>query len=616
MTRIRSLYIAAILGAALWLWFAGSRPARADDDVQVSAAISDDETDVGQSVDYTITVNGAADASVPENIDVQGLNITYVGPNTQTQISFGTGFGSGGHIERSVVHTYSVVAQQPGEYTIPAQQVVVDGVTYKTHPVDLRVGGSATAGGGDANGPLYYAEFVVPRNTAYIGEALPVEVKFYLDARIRGQLEEQPEITAAGCTVQKVTKPAQSQVMRDGKQYIVLTYKTAVTAATAGKVSVGPVTMQLLAQLPQAGHRRHMGGPFDDPMFQNPFFDDAFQAMSPPQQIKVQGDAVDLTIRPLPAEGQPASFAGAVGNFTLSSTVKPKMVEAGDPLTITATISGQGDFDRVTAPELADPTGWKTYPPSSKVQPDDDVGISGSKTFQLAAIPETQKTESPSLVWSYFDPDRQQYVTLTAKGEPIKIEGQLQTAAPVIAQQPAAAAAPTPAQSGPDISYIRADSAGWGKTFAPLYTSPVFWAAQGAPLAALLAFAGVQVARKRAADEAARRRDQWRRARDAEFAAMNRRDIPESDLYQAAARVLRLDAAIQTGRAPELIDPSEVASVRVLDGATAERVREIFDRQAEVLYAGASGSRAAASAQSRIELLETLKGYENAKPVE
>ena len=36
------------------------------------------------------------------------------GPNTQTQINFGTGFGSGSHIQRSVVHTYSVVPQRPG----------------------------------------------------------------------------------------------------------------------------------------------------------------------------------------------------------------------------------------------------------------------------------------------------------------------------------------------------------------------------------------------------------------------------------------------------------------------------------------------------------------------
>ena len=98
----------------------------------------------GQSVDFTITVNGATDASVPQNIDVDGLTITYEGPNSQTQISFGTGFGSGSHIQRSVIHTYSVVAQRAGDFVIPAQQVMVDGKTYTTQPVNLKVGGTAS----------------------------------------------------------------------------------------------------------------------------------------------------------------------------------------------------------------------------------------------------------------------------------------------------------------------------------------------------------------------------------------------------------------------------------------------------------------------------------------
>jgi hypothetical protein len=95
---------------------------------------------------------------------------------------------------------------------------------------------------------------------------------------------------------------------------------------------------------------------------------------------------------------------------------------------------------------------------------------------------------------------------------------------------------------------------------------------------------------------------------------MQRRDVPESELYQAAARALRLETAIQTGRAPDTLDGDEVANARDLDEATAERVRRLFDLQAEVLYAGASAGRAAASAQSRLDLLETVKGYENAKP--
>ena len=118
----------------------------------------------------------------------------------------------------------------------------------------------------------------------------------------------------------------------------------------------------------------------------------AFQTDEPAAADHDSRRACRFEVKPLPADGQPRSFAGAVGNFTHDATsVKPTMVEAGDPVTITAKITGRGDFDRVTAPQMTDPTGWKTYPPSGSSQADDDVGISGVKTFQMAAIPETKK---------------------------------------------------------------------------------------------------------------------------------------------------------------------------------------------------------------------------------
>jgi hypothetical protein len=614
-----------LLAALLCLCLAGGAVARADDDIRVSAAVSESEADVGQSVDFTITVDGATDASVPQNIDVDGLTITYEGPNSQTQISFGTGFGSGSHIQRSVTHTYSVVPQRSGDFVIPAAQVVVDGKTYTTQAVNLKVGGTASAssaGGGtsggagqqnaDGSNKLYYAELVLPRDTAYIGEALPFEIRLFVDTRVRAQLEEMPEITAEGCTVQKTTKPQQSQVSRNGQEYVMVTYKSAVTAAKAGTLTLGPVTVQAEAQLPQRRPRRS-GGPFDDPFFQNPFFDDAFSMMSPPQQITIRGEPVELTSLPLPAEGQPRSFGGAVGNFTMTTSIKPSMVESGDPITVTANITGRGDFDRVTAPLISDPDGWRTYPPSSKFEADDDVGISGTKTFEMAAIPLTQKKASPALEWSYFDPINERYVTLTEKGWPIKIEGAIQaTATPAVAA--VAQPTPTPSQATPDILYIRADSTGWGRTFEPLYANRIFWEAQGAPLLALLAFVGFQVARKRAADERARLHAQLRREKDAALEAMRRRDVPESELYQAAARALRLEAAIQTGRTPDTLDGTEVAKARALDPEMATRVRQVFDRQAEAMYAGTSDGRRAASSEEKVNVLEIVKGYENAKP--
>ena len=108
-----------------------------------------------------------------------------------------------------------------------------------------------------------------------------------------------------------------------------------------------------------------------------------------------------------------------------------------------------------------------------------------------------------------------------------------------------------------------------GETFEPLYANRMFWEAQGVPLLALLAFVGLQVARKRAADEEARRRDQWRKEKDAELATMQRRRC-------AGERALRGRGA---GAAAGGGDAELGASPDTLDGAGSRGMRVCWTRR-------------------------------------
>src|ERR1700679_2660026 len=106
--------------------------------------------------------------------------------------------------------------------------------------------------------------------------------------------------------------------------------------------------------------------------------------------MKATPKAVELTVKPLPVAGRPADFAGAVGNFELSADGSPKRVKMGDPVTMKIKVSGQGNFDRVTAPVLKEPDGWRSYPPSNTFQGDDDIATRGTKIFEMAVIPEVK----------------------------------------------------------------------------------------------------------------------------------------------------------------------------------------------------------------------------------
>ena len=88
---------------------------------------------------------------------------------------------------------------------------------------------------------LVFAELIVPKKTAYVGEIVPVQIRMGFDPRVRPRLIEPPEITGQGFTAQKLQESGQTSETINGRPYDVVTYKTAIAAARAGKFEVGPV---------------------------------------------------------------------------------------------------------------------------------------------------------------------------------------------------------------------------------------------------------------------------------------------------------------------------------------------------------------------------------------
>src|SRR5262249_14541649 len=217
----------------------------------------------------------------------------------------------------------------------------------------------------------------------------------------------------------------------------------------------------------------------DDP-FSDPFFSNPFAQIGERREVEIRSEPVQLDVKPLPPNA-PSSFSGAIGNFTMATDANPKAVQVGDPITVTTTISGRGNFDRVNAPVVEDERGWHKYPPSSKFKQDDEVGISGTKSFETVLSPNEKKQTLPLLAFSYFDPVKEQYVTLHSEAIPISVQGGAAVAQnPGSAQTgsaaPAGAAArpPVPTATKPqDILYQLTERPKTAESFAPIYTQRI-----------------------------------------------------------------------------------------------------------------------------------------------
>ena len=597
--------------------------ARADSP-SVTAVLSNSEATVGETVDLQIKVTGPGDARPPEEISVDGLEIHSTGTSRQFEIhNFST--------SSSVTYNYTILPLRAGRFTIPPQTVLAGGKVLRTPELALNVAdapgqqtktrpGRTTQSQSTNAGDLVFAELIVPKKTAYVGEIVPVQIRIGFDARVQHGLSEGPEITGQGFTSLKLQQSSQNLENINGRPFEIVTLKTAITAARAGKFEIGPIkaTAQVVVPRRRSPPRSHSPFDLDDP-FSDPFFSNPFAQFGERRDIHVTSEPVPLEVKPLPPNAPP-SFSGAIGSFTMATDAKPKSVQVGDPITVTTTISGRGNFDRVNAPLLEDDRGWHKYPPSSKFKQDDEVGISGTKTFETVISPNENKQSLPVLAFSYFDPTKEQYVTLHSESMPITVQGG--AAAPNVAAQapsssPATAARGRPAVSNSnkpqDILYQLTEPSRRVESFEPLYTRRGFWVAQSLPLAALLVFAGLKIRRARLDDREARRIGALQHEAAELMHKLRRDDGSPREYYAEASRVVRLKAALASrnrGVDPNVVDAETAAETFQLDSDSRDRLRRLFEQNDEWQYSGTHNGPGSISPENRrdvLELIENLK---------
>lgn len=124
--------------------------------------------------------------------------------------------------------------------------------------------------------------------------------------------------------------------------------------------------------------------------------------------------ALRVQVQPLP-EAAPAGFAGAVGQFDLLIDAQPRSVAVGQPVRLTAVITGSGNLEQMAAPVLNVPDGWRIYTSPSAYRVSDLNGLRlGEKAFEWLLVPDfagSQVLSSPELI--YFDPEQGEYVSLS-----------------------------------------------------------------------------------------------------------------------------------------------------------------------------------------------------------
>ncbi len=599
--------LAFLLASSLLLAGARAEP------VSATASLSSNVTVVGAPVVLTITVNGARGADAPRSISVDDLDIRYAGESTQIKMrNF--------QMTALVTHSYRVVPRGTGEFTIPAQNIIVGNDRLRTNPVTLTVrprsGGSARAtspGQPDAADEpatlddLARADLIVPKDSAYVGEAVPIELRFYFDGSTDFQARSGPELPSEGFTLEPFPQPRQEETTEKGRRFSLVTFQSVITPVKAGDLELGPAAMDVTAAIRRARpNLQHLA----DSFFNDPFFNRSFSGFTTNEELTIRSGVQKLTVKPLPTAGQPENFGGSVGQFDITADADAKKVSIGDPVTMKVTISGRGNFDRMDAPEIEPGAGWRSYPPSGTFVKDDTLGVSGAKTFAYQLVPTDRTDKLPAVSFSYFDPAKEKYVTVGTKELPIVVTG-----TPLAAASPAPPAGATPAPTASpaepdptDILGLATDLGATGQSFTPLYRRPEFLYGQALPGLALLGLLALGGYRRWSSDTTARRDAALRTRRARVLSTLQKRGLPRAEFYAEAVRALQLETARRTGAAPETLHEPDVRGSADLDPETDTALGRIFAAHNEAAYSGET-SDVATETIERDEAIRAVKRF-------
>jgi hypothetical protein len=436
--------------------------------VTFTASLDRDTIALGESATLSLTFEDGSPRNVPMPPNVAGLQIAYIGPSSQ--FSF-----VNGETKSTVTYNFTLTPRQAGDFTIPTLAADVGGQRLSSSPLKLKVlpPNSPPPEAINSGSEVAFMRLSLAKTNFYIGEVTTANIKIYLRDDV--QNHSQPQITslpADGFSAGKGTYQNAYSEQIGNRVYTVIPASIALTATKTGMASVGPVTGNIVVVLPSSNR----GG---DPFFRQ-FFNTGEQ-----KQVTLATETLNVESLPLPAEGAPANFNGAVGDYTMTVTAGPTNVAVGDPITVRVQISGHGALDALTLPDQPAWRDFKAYPPTQNIKTTDQLGIEGVKTFEQIVTPQnTDVHELPAFSFSFFDPGAKTYRTLTQPPVQLAVHSGGTTPAPMIAATKTANSQ-TPAPQ--DLLPIKEQSGALTPARPPLLTRPVFLAAQSLPVLAWLA---------------------------------------------------------------------------------------------------------------------------------
>lgn len=357
-----------------------------------------------------------------------------------------------------VSRSFGLSVNAPGNYNLPEIQLNASGNrTLKSRPFSFtakkRDFGLKKADGSSADiRELIFirTEFQTGRIHGYVGESIPVTLKYYYRSDLPVNVNEYPQFAENNVfAVTRITDPQTGQV-RDfdltGKTQEIIdhqAFNVLIFSGTIRPLQPGTLEGTINGTLNLKEQSRN-----NDPaaFF---FADDFFGASYRP--VPVNGTLPALKILPLPPPPREGVNLGIVGSYDLTASLSGGPYREGDPITVDVTLSGfSGDGIRAEKLNLSE---FRAFAP--EVSTVKIPGKGEGTRLRYILVPLNAGELPLKTAFAFFDPEKGLY-SVTPLNQVLKVESNRGTAQPTSSALPVSDQYPgKKIESVSDILYLK-----------------------------------------------------------------------------------------------------------------------------------------------------------------
>ncbi len=345
------------------------------------------------------------------------------GPFTSSSTSISMVNGS---VTKNVSNKYTFVlkAYKEGDFTIGEATAKADGKTISSNTLNIKVekgsgntapnSASSTSSSNTSVGTSSGSSAVSNRDlfmsisasskTVYVGEPLTVTYKIHTRVPVSSVTVSKMPAYAGFWMKDMSDNGSVLKQTEEGGYTVAEIRKVILIPQKADGLPVEPMGVECVAQVRSQSSRQSMD-PFDA-FFNDPFFGGGYTNVT----RELLSPSLTIKVIPTPEEGKPSCYAGAVGNYTMTTDIDKTTLDANDAFTITVTLKGNGNIELAEMPKFDFPPDFEVYDPkiSTSIQ-----GVSGTKKAEYLVIPRhAGDFNVPSAQFAFFNPSNKKYETL------------------------------------------------------------------------------------------------------------------------------------------------------------------------------------------------------------